>query len=124
PKALQRNYALRSFGSATREAVEKYVGSQLNHHRMADPPVQALLARYQIHHPEVDLSQHRSTSHGVYWYNLHVVGVHAERWVEINANVLQQEMEMIERVCRAKSYWLSRGGILPDHFHLALGCPI
>jgi len=32
--------------------------------------------------------------------------------------------EMIERVCRAKNYALSRGGILADHLHLALGCPI
>jgi len=54
PRALQRNYALRSFGSTTREAVEKYVASQLKHHRMADPRVQNLLARFQIHRPEVD----------------------------------------------------------------------
>jgi hypothetical protein len=31
---------------------------------------------------------------------------------------------MIEGVCRTKAYWLSRAGILPDHIHVALGCPL
>jgi hypothetical protein len=31
---------------------------------------------------------------------------------------------MIERVSRAKGYLLSRAGILADHVHLAVGCPI
>jgi len=35
----KRNYALRSFGPTTRDAVEKYVADQLGHHRMADPPM-------------------------------------------------------------------------------------
>jgi hypothetical protein len=65
PKAFQRNYALRSFGSATREAVESYVASQLQHHRMPDPRVQALLERFQIVNPDVDLCRSRSTSHGI-----------------------------------------------------------
>jgi REP element-mobilizing transposase RayT len=124
PKALQRNYALRSFGPATREAVETYVGSQLDHHRMADSRTQAFLAPFQIHHAEIDLSQHRSTLHGIYWYNVHVVVVHRERWPGVDEQVLQQAMEMIERVSGAKGYALSRGGILADHIHLALGCPI
>ena len=124
PKPLQRNYALRSFGAATREAVEKYVAEQLGHHRMFDPRVEELLARFQIHHPDVDLSKHRSTAHGIYWYNLHVVVVHHERWVEVDERVLQALVDMIERVCRSKGFLLSRGGILADHLHLALGCPI
>jgi REP element-mobilizing transposase RayT len=124
PKALQRNYALRSFGSATRAAVEGYVAAQLEHHRMADERVQALLERFQIAHPEVDLSQPRTTSHGICWYNLHVVLVHRERWAEVRAEVLERVRQMIERVCRSKGYSLSRAGILADHVHLALGCPL
>jgi REP element-mobilizing transposase RayT len=124
PKALQRNYALRSFGSATREAVEGYVAAQLDHHPMADPRVQALLERFQVRHPEVDLSQPRTMSHAVNWYNLHVVLVHRERWAEVREDALGQVRQMVERVCRAKGYALSRGGILADHIHLALGCPL
>jgi hypothetical protein len=90
PKALQRNYALRSFGSATRAAVENYIASQLDHHAMADPCVQTLLERFQVVHFEVDLSRPRSTVHGIYWYNLHVVLVHRERWAEIREPVLER----------------------------------
>ena len=37
PKALQRNYAVRSIGAATRTVVEDYVAKQMDRHRMADP---------------------------------------------------------------------------------------
>jgi hypothetical protein len=45
PKALQRNYALRSIGSATRAAVESYIASQPNRHAMADDRVQQAFER-------------------------------------------------------------------------------
>jgi REP element-mobilizing transposase RayT len=124
PRALRRNYALRSFGSATRTAIEEYVASQLNHHGMADPRAEAILERFQVANADVDLSQPRSTAHAIYWYNLHVVVVHRERWTEIRESILEQARQMIERACRAKGIALSRVGILADHVHLALGCPL
>ncbi len=124
PKTFQRNYALRSFGSATRQAIEGYVTSQLEHHPIANERVQALFGRFQIVHPEVDLSQPRATSHGIYWYNLHVVLVHRGRWAEFREEVLEHVRQMIEKVCRAKGYSLSRAGVVPDHIHLTLGCPL
>jgi REP element-mobilizing transposase RayT len=124
PKPFQRNYALRSFGPATRTAVEAYVASQLQHHPMSDPRVQAVLERMQINNSEVNLAQPRPTAHARYWYNLHVVLVHQERWAEVSEAALNELKTMIERVSWAKRYLLSHGGVLPDHVHLALGCPI
>jgi REP element-mobilizing transposase RayT len=124
PKAFQRNYALRSFGPANRTAVEGYIASQCKHHPMADARVESALARVQIDCPEVDLSQPRSTAHAIYWYNLHVVLVHHERWPEIRPTVLGQVSSMVERICRSKGYALARGAILTDHIHLAIGCPL
>lgn len=124
PKAFRGNYAIRSIGHVTRETIERYVADQLGHHRMADPRVQSRLARFQIERPEVDLSQPQRTSHGLYWYNLHVVLVHQERWPEIREEVLQQVHDMILRVADGKKYLLSRAGISADHVHLVLGCPI
>src|SRR5438445_9278950 len=91
---------------------------------MADERVQALLPRFQVVHPEVDLSRPRTTAHAIYWYNLHVVLVHRERWSEIREGVLKQVQSMVERICRSKRYALSRAGILTDHVHLAMGCPL
>ena len=39
PKALQRNYCVRSIGDAKRSVVEDYVAGLLEHHRMANPHV-------------------------------------------------------------------------------------
>jgi REP element-mobilizing transposase RayT len=91
---------------------------------MADPRIQKRFAKYQIAHPEVDLSQPQTTSHGVYWYNLHIVLVHRERWTEVREGVLQRLHAMIRKASEAKGYRLSRAGILADHVHLVLGCPI
>jgi REP element-mobilizing transposase RayT len=124
PKAFHGNYAIRSVGNVTRETVEAYVADQLGHHQMADPRVQDRLGRYQIRCPDVDLRQPERTSHGTYWYNLHLVLVHRERWTEVREDVLQKAHDMILRSCEAKGYRLSRAGILADHVHLLLGCPI
>jgi hypothetical protein len=105
PRALQRNYSSSSFGSATRTAGEHYVASQLEHHRMADTRVQAMLECFQIVHEDVDLARARSTAHGIYWYNLHLVLVHRERWAEIREPVLERLRDMIEGVCRKKGHF-------------------
>jgi REP element-mobilizing transposase RayT len=121
PKALKGNYAVRGFGKVTRSVVESYVAAQLGHHEMADPRVQERLTRFQIHNRDVDLSPARHTSHGVFWYNLHIVLVHRERWNEVRDDVLQRIHGMIIGVCEAKGWRLSRAAILADHVHLVVG---
>ena len=123
PKPFKGNFSIRSVGHAPREAVEAYVAGQLVHHKMADPNVQARLREYQISCPEVDLSQMQKTSHGVFWYNLHLVFVHRERWNEIRHTVLDRVRSMMLAVAKKKKYRLAKAGILTDHVHLVLGCP-
>ena len=124
PKALKANYALRSFGRVKREVIEEYVATQLGHHHMADERVQKMLEGLQMVQPEVDLESPRKTAQGIYWYNLHVVLVHAERWCEVRETVLNKVRAMLLKVSKSKGYALSRAGILADHVHLALGCPL
>ena len=110
PKAFQRNYCLRSVGSVTRDTVEKYVRSQPGHHVMADPRVQAIIERNQICNPHVDLSRSREGDHAVYWYNLHIVMVHVERFREVCEERLAARKAMILGVCEKQDYLLSRAG--------------
>jgi REP element-mobilizing transposase RayT len=124
PKAFRGNYALRSLGKVTREVVESYVAGQVDHHRMADPRVEERLRRCQIVNEDVDLSQPQRTSQGLFWNNLHIVLVHRERWMEVRDEALQGVRQMISAVARRKGYLLSRAGILADHVHLTLGCPL
>jgi len=124
PKAFQRNYSVRSIGSAKRTVVEDYVADQLGHHPMADPNVQQRLARFQKTYPDVDLSKPCFSSHGQYWHNLHIAVVNEERWTEIREDVLQKLSDMIEGVASKHGYRLSRVGLLADHIHMTMGCPI
>ena len=124
PKALQRNSWLRSIGSAKRSVVEDYVADQLGHHKMADERLQARLAKLQKIYGKVDLSAPSFTAHGRFWYNLHLVLVNDERWMEIRDEVLLKIQSMIERVAAVRGHRLAGAAIVPDHIHLTLGCPI
>lgn len=124
PKAFRGNYAIRSVGRVTRGEIERYVADQLGHHQMADPRVQRRLEQFQIVRPEVDLSLPQRTSHGLFWYNLHVVLVHQSRGKEIREDVLGRVRAMILRASDCKKYLMSCAGILADHVHLVLGGPI
>lgn len=121
PRPFKRNYSICSIGKVTRQTVERYVAEQLNHHTMADRGVQKRFAKYQIARSQVDLSAARATNHGMYLYNLHIVIVHQERWMETHDKVLQSVVDMLIRVCDSRGWLLSRGGILADHVHLLVG---
>ena len=123
PKAFQRNFTLRSFGHIRRQVAEDYVASQLDHHVMAAEHIQQRFHQYQIEQPNVDLAQPQYSAHGVYWYTLHLVLVHQQRWNIVDEVVLKRVHDMILSVCRARRFRLSRGGILADHLHLTMGCP-
>jgi REP element-mobilizing transposase RayT len=124
PKAFHRNYRLESVGSARQDVVAQYVAQQRAHHPMADPRVQERFAQYQIRCPEVDLTQLRTTAHGQFLYNLHLVLVHAERWHEVGDGPLTATRDMIRKVCRTRGYRLSQAGIVADHLHLTMGCDV
>lgn len=124
PKAFQRNYCLRSIGESRRSVVEDYVANQLGHHLMADSRVQDRLARYQKVYEAVDLSKPKFSAHGKYWYNLHVVIVNESRWMEVHDDILTGLNRIIEGMANKHGYQLSRVGLLPDHIHLVVGCPV
>jgi REP element-mobilizing transposase RayT len=91
---------------------------------MVDPRVQEQLARYQRGYPGVDLGKPCFSSHGEYWYNLHVVIVTEDRWMEIRADVLGGLSKMIDGVASKHGYRMSQVALLPDHVHMTMGCPI
>ena len=124
PKAFQRNYALRSIGAATRDAIEAYVAGQLTHHRVGDAHFAAQLARFQRHYVEVDLSKPVFSAHGQYWYNLHLAIVNEHRWTETRVELLERVCAMIERAAKKHGDRLSRLAVLPDHIHATMGCSI
>jgi len=124
PSAFRRNYSLTSVGSTKREKLEAYVAQQIDHHRYADPRFRALLRRFQIVRPEVDLSEPRATSHALYAFNIHVVLQVQSGESAYDERSLNAWHEMIARASQAKGHRLSRAAILPNHLHLLLGCQL
>jgi REP element-mobilizing transposase RayT len=118
--AFQRNYALRSVGSANRLAIDAYIAGQLEHHPMADPRVADQFREYQFHDETVDLSQPCRTSHAIYWYNLHVVFVNDARYRDIDPKRNEKRCQVIRQTAAKKGHFLMRVGMLPDHVHFAL----
>jgi REP element-mobilizing transposase RayT len=124
PKAFQRNYSLRSIGSATRTVVENYVASQLEHHQMADPQIQQRLARFQASYPNINLSKPSFSSHGQFWYNLHIVIVSELRDMMVEEDVLRRLSNVIDAAALKHRHALSRRALLGDHIRMTTGCPI
>jgi hypothetical protein len=124
PKAFQRNYWLRSVGTCTRSVIEEYAESQVERYPEVDPRLEQRLDDYSRSYPEVDLSQVRSTAHGRFWYNVHLVLANDGRMMEVRDEILRRLLGMAEGVARKHQYLMSRLSVLPDHVHLTLGLPI
>jgi len=124
PKAFRRNYCIRSIGSATRTVVEDYVASQLGHHLLLDVQLRNRLAGFQRCDSGVDLSLPVFSAHGEYFYNLQMVFVNEERWMETRDEVLECLSEAIDATAMKHGLRLSRVALLPEHIHLTVGCPI
>lgn len=123
PRAWRRNFAIRSVGHVSRTMIERYVASQVDHHYGNNQLLKKQLHELQVENAEIDLSTPSGTTHGKYWYNLHIVLVHRERYEERQFQILGRVRAMVLSSARAKGYLLSRAGILCDHVHLTLGCP-
>jgi REP element-mobilizing transposase RayT len=124
PKAFRRNYRIESVGSADRSTIENYVCMQPKRHPMADLRFQQILQSVQIELAEVDLSLIRYSAHGQFIHNLHAVLAYETDWYALDAKRLVTARSTIESVCADHGFLISRGGIVPTHVHLALGCGV
>ena len=124
PKAFRRNYSIRGLGAANQQAIEAYVATQLQHHPMADPRIETMLAPYQFADDRLDLGRPRRSSHGEFIYNLHLVAVHEQRFAEVDVDCCRRTVDMLQAAARKRNHVLSRVGLLVDHLHWTVGCDV
>ncbi len=124
PKALRPHYAIRSFGTQEREVIEAYIAKQPTKHPMATERAQQIFEDLLYCDPTVDLSVARSTAHGTYWHNLHVVLVHEDRWRDVHIERLKKMHEIILKTAAKHECRISRFAILADHLHVAMSCSL
>jgi REP element-mobilizing transposase RayT len=124
PKALRPHYAIRSFGTQEREVIEGYIAKQPFKHPMAAERTQRIFEDLLYSDPTVDLSTARSTEHGTYWHNLHVVLVHEFRWRDVHVERLKKTQEVVLQGAVKHDCRISRVAILADHLHVAMRCSL
>jgi REP element-mobilizing transposase RayT len=124
PKAFRPHYALRSFGSQERAIIENYVGKQTEHHQMATAKSHRIFEDLQFNDDKIDLSIAQKTTHGIYWYNLHIVLVNASRWCDVNQERLQRIKRILLQSGDQRGWRISRLSILADHLHVTVGCSL
>ena len=76
PASFRRNYSVHSIGSANSDAIQEYVATQIDHHKMADERAEAPASAFQYCDRGVDLKQVRRSSYGEFIFNLHIVLTH------------------------------------------------
>lgn len=117
---FSRMVSVRSVGENTREQVERYIASQVAHEQFVDARFREELAEFTIRCPEVDLSLPSESSHGRYWYNLHLVLVTAERCRVANRGRLAKIRDGCFRIAEKRNHAISVLSVMPDHVHLAM----
>jgi REP element-mobilizing transposase RayT len=122
PKLWRRHYCISSVGDASSAALQGYVGRQVEHHPMADSRMSARLSEYQFHDPHVDLDSLRTSNHGKYACNVHVVLENAEHLSDVRREWLATTRDTVVSACRKKQGHLSRLSLVSNHMHLLLGC--
>jgi REP element-mobilizing transposase RayT len=118
--SFSRKVAVRAIGHNRNAVVDAYIRDQLEHADLADPSYRELLASVAVNNPALDLSEAAHSSHGRYWYNLHLVFVVTGRYRVGNPAFLEQLRERIMEICKREDCALKRAAIMPDHLHVAL----
>jgi REP element-mobilizing transposase RayT len=118
--SFSRKVSLRAFGHNRTAVVDRYVRDQLDHVDLADPRYRQTLESVAVNDPTVDLSAPAVSSHGRYWYGLHVVFVVASRYRVGEQRFLDRLRARIRDASAGKGCALKRVAIMPDHMHLAL----
>jgi len=119
-RGFSKKIALRSIGENTREQVERYIDGQVGNARFVDPSFEALLRKFTICCPEVDLTQPSESARGRYWYNLHLVLVVAERGPIRDPKCLARIRDGCFAIAQKKDHRIAMLSVMPDHLHMAL----
>jgi REP element-mobilizing transposase RayT len=117
---LSRKVSVRAVGDNTRRDVEAYIESQVEAAGFVDERFSQSLDELQVVRNQVDLAQPLESSHGRYWYNLHLVLVTEGRRRIVDIAALRALHDAFLRIVAKKQHVLSRLAVMPDHVHAAL----
>jgi REP element-mobilizing transposase RayT len=117
---FSRKVSVRSLGSNTRRDVETYIERQVQREGFVDSRFEHALEELVYVNDNVDLSQPATSSHGRYWYNVHLVLVTEHRWRMKDLATMQRVHDSMLAIASKKEHAISRLSVMPDHLHAAL----
>jgi len=118
---FSRKVAFRCLGENTRSIVNKYIQKQVKKSDYYDERFRKLLSELTVCNNKINLSQPVITSHGRYWYNIHLVIVVQNRKFPItNRKALEIIKEYCFVIANKKECEIARLAIMPDHIHISL----
>jgi REP element-mobilizing transposase RayT len=117
---FSRKVSVRSLGENTRRDVEAYIEHQVDREQFVDPRFEEALSKLQYVNEAVNLSQPIPSSHGRYWYNLHLVLVTDHRYRIRDLDLLRNIRDAMLKIAAKKEHSVSRLSVLPDRLHAAL----
>ena len=115
---FSRKVALRAVGHNTAQTVTNYIDSQVDKKPFVDAAFADSIRRftYTLSDPDRPIEVTR----GRYWYHLHLVLVHAERYRIGSVNMLEQVHDGCLQIATRNGYALSAISVMPDHLHLGV----
>jgi REP element-mobilizing transposase RayT len=125
PTKFSRKVSVRSLGKNRRQDVEDYIDRQVQDASFVDPAFRQWLETLTTTNPNVDLSEPTESSHGRYWYNIHLVLVAEAKSKVVDRSAMVLVRDWCFKIAGKKGYAISRLSPMPDHLHIALrGRPV
>ena len=115
-----RKVAVRSIGKNNLQIVQQYIRQQVASANFVDPRFGQQMRRYTFQDPQVVHAEPTLVTRGRYWYDLHLVLVNADGFVNTHESTLEMILAGVKGVGAEQSIAISNVSIMPDHLHLAL----
>jgi len=119
-QGFSRKVSVRCVGRNRAKDVQAYIARQVEKEHFADSRFEAMMRQFTVLCPSVNLALPDSSTHGRYWYNLHVVLVVAERYRIVDPHRLGTIRDRCFQIANKKGHRIAVLSVMPDHLHMAL----
>lgn len=118
---FSRALGFRSLGFNTSTIVKNYINGQVDKEDLADSRYKVILKQFTCSDRSTELINPHNNKRSIYWYNLHLVIVIAERSNPITKDeVFEKIKRLIPAVAKKHQYKIADFSVMPDHIHIAM----
>ncbi len=117
---FNRKVALRAIGHNSARAVTEYIDTQVAKEGFVDKEFVYSIEPYTTVFETIDPNQAITVNRGRYWYHLHLVLVHEERYRLRATHLYSSVYKSCLQVAQRNGYQLSAISVMPDHLHLGV----